>query len=78
MRDNPSESDLLQCANKTMYLPLFLKVISQFLDCGEFIKPSFTCSSSLQAVPWPFPVDAVKRKKNIHEKNIYLLSKEKK
>lgn len=65
MRDKPSESDRLQCANKTMYPPLFLKVIGQFQDYGEFIKPNFTCSGSLQAILWPFPVDAIKEK-NIH------------
>lgn len=66
MRANPSESDLLQCANKTMYLPLFLKVTDQFLDCSEFIKHNFTSSGSLQAVLWPFPIDALKEK-NIHD-----------
>ena len=41
---NPSELDLLQYTNKTIDLPLFLQVRGQFLDCGEFIKLSFTCS----------------------------------
>lgn len=38
MRTYPSESDLLHCANKTMYLHLCLKVKGQFLDGGEFIS----------------------------------------
>ena len=41
---NPSELDLLQYTNKTIDLPLFLEVRGQFLDCGEFVKLSFTCS----------------------------------
>lgn len=62
MRAHPSESDLLQGANKTIYLPLFLQVKGKLLDCGEFIKLSFTWADALWTVIWPFPLAAVKEK----------------
>lgn len=61
MRAYPSESDLLQGADKTMYLPLFQRSSRSASRLWWFIKLSFTCLGSLQEVRWPFPVALLKK-----------------
>lgn len=39
-----------------------MQVKGKFLDCGEFIKLSFTWADALWTVIWPFPLTAVKEK----------------